>query len=65
MLNTKAPLFFLGILDVLIGVVYWFALVLVATQLRALLARQAVRHRWELTTVWLFVAIGVAVAAFA
>ncbi|MFF8277949.1 LysE family translocator [Streptomyces lateritius] len=56
---------FLGILDVLVGVVYWFALVLIATRLRALLARPKVRHRWELTTGWLFIAIGIGVATVA
>jgi threonine/homoserine/homoserine lactone efflux protein len=50
---------FLGFLDVLIGVAYWFALVLIAARLRALLARPKVRHRWELTTGWLFIAIGI------
>ncbi len=55
----------LGLLDVLVGVVYWFALVGVAARLRALLARPRVRHRWELTTGWLFIAIGVSVAAVA
>lgn len=55
----------LGTLDVLIGIAYWFALVVVAERLRALLARPKVRHRWELTTGWLFIAIGISVAAVA
>ncbi|KES06027.1 lysine transporter LysE [Streptomyces toyocaensis] len=55
----------LGILDVLIGVVYWFALVVVAARLRTLLARPEIRHRWELTTGWLFIVIGISVAAVA
>ncbi|MDQ0710898.1 threonine/homoserine/homoserine lactone efflux protein [Streptomyces luteogriseus] len=58
-------IFFLGTLDILIGVAYWFALVLVAARLRALLSRPTIRHRWELTTGWLFIAIGVSVAAAA
>ncbi|MFE0452783.1 LysE family translocator [Streptomyces sp. NPDC058914] len=58
-------IFFLGMLDVLIGIVYWFALVVVAARLRALLGRPKIRHRWELTTGWLFIAIGVSVAAVA
>ncbi|SCD53652.1 Threonine/homoserine/homoserine lactone efflux protein [Streptomyces sp. BpilaLS-43] len=58
-------IFFLGTLDVLIGVAYWLAVVGVAARLRALLARPAVRRRWELTTGWLFIAIGVAVATAA
>ncbi|MFE9458542.1 LysE family translocator [Streptomyces californicus] len=63
--STTRQIFFLGILDVLIGVVYWFAVVAVAARLRALLARPKVRRRWELTTGWLFIAIGVGVAAAA
>ncbi|QIJ60681.1 LysE family translocator [Streptomyces sp. JB150] len=61
--STARQVFFLGILDVLIGVVYWFALVAVAARLRTFLARPKVRHRWELTTGWLFIAIGIGVAA--
>jgi threonine/homoserine/homoserine lactone efflux protein len=60
-----AQIFFLGTLDILIGVAHWFALVLVAARLRALLSRPTIRHRWELTTGWLFIAIGVSVAAAA
>ncbi|MGW0611446.1 LysE family translocator [Streptomyces sp. NPDC002788] len=63
--SMARQIFFLGILDVLIGVVYWFALVIVAARLRALLARPGIRHRWELTTGWLFIAIGLSVAAAA
>ncbi|MER7661722.1 LysE family translocator [Streptomyces sp. NPDC096193] len=63
--STTRQIFFLGILDVLIGIVYWFALVAVAARLRTLLARPKVRHRWELTTGWLFIAIGIGVAAVA
>ncbi|GGL91804.1 lysine transporter LysE [Streptomyces fumigatiscleroticus] len=61
--SATRQIFLLGILDVLIGIVYWFTLVLVAARLRALLDRPRMRHRWELTTGWLFIAIGVAVAA--
>ncbi|MET8583469.1 LysE family translocator [Streptomyces collinus] len=61
--STTRQIFFLGILDVLIGVAYWFALVAVATRLRALLARPRIRHRWELTTGWLFIGIGIGLAA--
>ncbi|MEU6162218.1 LysE family translocator [Streptomyces sp. NPDC047130] len=56
---------FLGVLDVVIGVVFWFALVAVAAPLRTLLTRPKVRHRWEVTTGWLFIAIGVGVAVAA
>ncbi|MFD3701469.1 LysE family translocator [Streptomyces sp. NPDC058646] len=63
--SMTRQIFFLGTLDVLIGIVYWFALVAVATHLRALLARPKFRHRWELTTGWLFIGIGIGVAAIA
>lgn len=58
-------IFLLGILDVLIGVGYWFALVAVAVRLRTLLARPKIRRRWELTTGWLFIAMGIGVATAA
>ncbi|MFH8884306.1 LysE family translocator [Streptomyces californicus] len=63
--STTRQIFFLGILDVLIGIVYWFVVVAVAVRLRTLLARPKVQHRWELTTGWLFIAVGVGVAASA
>ncbi|MEU2117929.1 LysE family translocator [Streptomyces sp. NPDC016459] len=63
--STTRQIFFLGILDVLIGVVFWFVLVAVAAQLRALLARPKIRHRWDLTTGWLFIVIGIGVAVVA
>ncbi|MEV8550712.1 LysE family translocator [Streptomyces glaucescens] len=63
--SVTRQILFLGTLDILIGVVYWFALVAVAAQLRVLLSRPRIRHRWELTTGWLFIAIGVGVAAAA
>ncbi|MGY1496672.1 LysE family translocator [Streptomyces sp. QTS52] len=63
--SMTRQIFFLGTLDVLIGIVYWFALVAVATRLRALLARPKFRHRWELTTGWLFIGIGIGVATLA
>jgi threonine/homoserine/homoserine lactone efflux protein len=47
------------------GVACWFALVVVAARPRALLTRPKIRRRWELTTGWLFIAIGVSVAAVA
>lgn len=58
-------IFFLGTLDVLIGIVYWFALVAGATRLRSLLARPKFRRRWELTTGWLFIGIGVGIGVAA
>ncbi|MFE5191894.1 LysE family translocator [Streptomyces sp. NPDC056628] len=63
--SMTRQIFLLGILDVLVGVAYWFALVAVAARLRALLDRPKIRRRWELTTGWLFIAIGVGVAAAA
>ncbi|MFF8940267.1 LysE family translocator [Streptomyces paradoxus] len=63
--SLARQIFLLGLLDVVIGVAYWFALVVVAARLRALLARPKIRHRWELTTGWLFIAIGVSVATAA
>ncbi|MET9764615.1 LysE family translocator [Streptomyces sp. NPDC006372] len=61
--STARQIFFLGTLDVLVGIAYWFVLVTVAARLRTLLVRPKVRHRWELTTGWLFIAIGIGVAA--
>ncbi|MEU9192511.1 LysE family translocator [Streptomyces hundungensis] len=63
--STSRQIFLLGTLDILIGVAYWFALVAVAARLRALLDRPTFRRRWELTTGWLFIAIGIGVAATA
>ncbi|MEU8952842.1 LysE family translocator [Streptomyces sp. NPDC048518] len=63
--SMPRQIFLLGALDVLIGIVYWFALVAVAARLRALLAHPKIRHRWELTTGWLFIAIGIGVATVA
>ncbi|QKW29866.1 LysE family translocator [Streptomyces seoulensis] len=63
--SATRQIFFLGTLDVLIGVAYWFALVAVAARLRALLIRPKIRRRWELATGWLFIAIGIGVAAAA
>ncbi|MFE7903145.1 LysE family translocator [Streptomyces sp. NPDC057424] len=63
--SPAQQIFFLGMLDVAIGIVYWFAVVVVAARLRALLARPKVRDRWELASGWLFIAIGVSVATVA
>ncbi|MGW6318070.1 LysE family translocator [Streptomyces sp. NPDC055099] len=63
--SRTQQIFLLGILDVLIGVGFWFALVAVAVRLRTLLTRPKIRHRWELTTGWLFIAMGVGVATAA
>ncbi|MFE9773632.1 LysE family translocator [Streptomyces sp. NPDC005931] len=60
--SMARQIFLLGILDILIGVVYWFALVAVAARLGTLLARPKIRHRWELMTGWLFIAIGIGFA---
>ncbi|WP_210637497.1 LysE family translocator [Streptomyces sp. GESEQ-13] len=63
--SPTRQIFLLGTLDVLVGVAYWFMLVTSASRLRALLARPRFRQRWELTTGWLFIGIGVGVAATA
>ncbi|WP_309031548.1 hypothetical protein [Streptomyces alfalfae] len=52
----------MGFLGVVLLAYHWFALVAAATRLRALLARPRIRHRWELTTGCLFIAIGLAIA---
>ncbi|MFF5503190.1 LysE family translocator [Streptomyces roseolus] len=63
--SMTRQIFFLGTLDVVIGLVYWFALVALATRVRAFFARPAFRYRWDLTTGWLFIAMGIGVAATA
>ncbi|MCT9089910.1 LysE family translocator [Streptomyces sp. ASQP_92] len=63
--SRSRQIFLLGTLDILMGVGYWFALVAMATRLRALLDRPAFRRRRELATGWLFIAIGIGVAATA
>lgn len=60
--SPAEEIFLLGGLDVAVGVVYWLLLVRVAARLRSLLARPAWRRRWERTTGWLFIAVGVGVA---
>ncbi|MEU9118125.1 hypothetical protein AB0D04_42030 [Streptomyces sp. NPDC048483] len=45
------------------GVVYWLALVYVAARLRAVLGRPAWRRRWVRIGGWMFIALGVGVAA--
>ncbi|MFF4489846.1 LysE family translocator [Streptomyces sp. NPDC001544] len=61
--SVTGQVFLLGTLDILGGVVYWFALVAVAARLRAVLARPAWRRRWERVTGCLFIVIGIGVAA--
>ncbi|MFJ1808137.1 MULTISPECIES: LysE family translocator [unclassified Streptomyces] len=61
--SSTGQIFFLGALDIAIGVVYWSILVGFAAQLRSLLGRPGYRRRWERTTGWLFIGIGVGVAA--
>ncbi|WP_237522499.1 hypothetical protein [Streptomyces sp. SID1328] len=63
--SATQQILFLGLLDVLIGIVYWLVLVTVAARLRTLLARPRSRRRWELTTGRLFICIGIGVAAAA
>ncbi|MGW7267023.1 LysE family translocator [Streptomyces sp. NPDC054842] len=61
--SMTGQIFLLGLLDVAIGVLYWLVLVSAAARLRALLNRPAFRDRWDLTTGWLFIAVGIGVAA--
>ncbi|MET7871292.1 hypothetical protein [Streptomyces cyaneofuscatus] len=61
--SMTRQIFFLGFLDVLIGISYWFDVVAVVTRLRTLPARPKIQHRWEPVTGWLFIAIGIATAA--
>ncbi|MEU5634556.1 LysE family translocator [Streptomyces rishiriensis] len=61
--SPAEEVFLLGGLDIAVGVVYWLLLVRVAARLRSLLSRPAWRLRWERTTGWLFIAVGVGVAA--
>ncbi|MEV7200346.1 hypothetical protein [Streptomyces griseoluteus] len=52
-------IFFLGILEVLIGIGRWFVLVVVAARLRSPPARPEFRRRGESTTGRLFIGIGI------
>ncbi|MGW7201805.1 LysE family translocator [Streptomyces chryseus] len=61
--SVTRQILLLGVLDVLIGVLYWPWVVVVAAKLRGLLARPVFRRRWERTTGVLFVGTGAAVAA--
>ncbi|MGW0330322.1 LysE family translocator [Streptomyces sp. NPDC003011] len=61
--SPAEQILFLGVLDIAIGVVYWLLLVGVAARLRSVLNRPLVRRRWEQATGWLFIGIGVGVAA--
>jgi RhtB (resistance to homoserine/threonine) family protein len=60
--NTSAPaapqIFLLGVIDVLLGVVYWVALVLLIRRLSTQLCRPAVRAWWDRLTGSLLVGAG-------
>lgn len=60
--STTRQIFLLGALDVLVGVVYWLALVGFAARLRTVLGRPAWRRRWEQISGSLFIALGITVA---
>ncbi|WP_030785111.1 LysE family translocator [Streptomyces sp. NRRL S-920] len=60
--SPARQIFLLGALDVLIGVVYWLALVGFAARLRTALARPSWRRRWERISGSLFIALGITVA---
>lgn len=61
--SVTSQILLLGVLDVLIGVLYWPWVVVVAARLRGLLARPVFRRRWERTTGVLFIGTGAGVAA--
>ncbi|MFJ9038783.1 LysE family translocator [Streptomyces sp. NPDC102406] len=61
--SATRQILFLGALDIVIGLAYWCVLVAVAARLRALLARPAIRRRWEALTGWLLITAGGGVAA--
>ncbi len=61
--SFTGQVFLLGALDVVIGVVYWLALVGAAARLRVVLGRPVWRRRWERISGCLFIAVGVGVAA--
>ncbi|MFG3102881.1 LysE family translocator [Streptomyces sp. NPDC048182] len=61
--SVTGQVFLLGAIDVAIGLVYWLALVQVAARLRAVFGRPGWRRRWERVGGWLFIALGVGVAA--
>ncbi|MFJ9718685.1 LysE family translocator [Streptomyces sp. NPDC101213] len=61
--SPTGQIFLLGAVDIVVGLVYWQVLVSVAARLRSVLDRPACRRRWELTTGWLFIGIGIGIAA--
>ncbi|MFI2781146.1 LysE family translocator [Streptomyces sp. ALB3] len=61
--GVRDQILLLGLLDVVVGVVLWLGLVAVAARLQSQMARQSFRRRWDRATGWLFVALGVGVAA--
>ncbi|WP_256096924.1 LysE family translocator [Streptomyces agglomeratus] len=61
--SVTSQILLLGVLDVLIGILYWPWVVVVAAKLRGLLARPVFRRRWERTTGVLFIGTGAGVAA--
>ncbi|MEU6991103.1 LysE family translocator [Streptomyces sp. NPDC046465] len=60
--SSTRQIFLLGTLDVLVGVVYWLALVRFAARLRTVLGRPVWRRRWEQVSGSLFIALGITVA---
>jgi threonine/homoserine/homoserine lactone efflux protein len=60
--SLTRQIFLLGVLDIVIGIVYWLFLVGVAARLRTVFG-PALRRRWEHISGWLFIAIGIGVAA--
>ncbi|WP_372445524.1 LysE family translocator [Streptomyces actinomycinicus] len=63
--STAQQAFLPAALGILIGVVHWLVLVPAAARLRTLLAPPKTCHRWQSATGWLFVVLGIDVAATA
>lgn len=61
--SLTEQIFLLGLLDIVVGIFYWLALVGVAARLRSVLGRPSWRRRWERITGCLFITIGLGVAA--
>ncbi|WP_371667383.1 LysE family translocator [Streptomyces sp. NBC_00289] len=61
--SLTEQVFLLGLIDVVVGILYWLLLVGVAVRLRSVLGRPSWRRRWERVTGCLFIGIGIGVAA--
>ncbi|MEU6847731.1 LysE family translocator [Streptomyces sp. NPDC046716] len=61
--STTGQIFLLGVVDIAVGVAYWFALVEFAARLRPLLTDIAKRRIWDRISGALLIGIGVGIAA--